>query len=186
IICRARTPNRGCPESPRITTADTVKVTAVKLEAPGLPELTGENFWQTIGKEYWFIKHYSAPYGKASATSTSPLPPHPSPRHSVPSFPEAYNFRFGSLNCVMHGDFVTVPETYDTGKHDLRTLSDFAEKYLEIIKPGSRLTTTIVLPAVQTHKPAAVKKEKETADATFESQSEQDFEAIGRGLFHED
>ncbi|KAL7269020.1 hypothetical protein RUND412_008331, partial [Rhizina undulata] len=61
---------------------DTAKVTAVELEAPELeapelPELTGENFWQTIEKGYWFIKRYAAPYGKASTTSISPLLPHP-------------------------------------------------------------------------------------------------------------
>ncbi|KAL7266996.1 hypothetical protein RUND412_010432 [Rhizina undulata] len=184
--------------------ADTAKVTAVKLEAPELPELTGENFWETIGKGYWFIKHYSptcihcrhaAPvwqtlhdfYVTSPPSSYTPPSPNSNPDSpsSVPSFTEAYNFHFGSLNCAAYGDIcgdsrVNVQryptfnlykdgkfvETYDTGKNDLRTLSDFVEKYLEIIKPGSRPTTTIVLPAVQTDKPAATKKEKAQVDET--------------------
>lgn len=126
--------------------------------------------WQTLHDFY-----------TTSTLDTSALPPPGSESgapSSSPSFLENYDFHFGSLDCTAYGDICTDEklgisgfptlnlfkdgqflEQFKKPNRDLRSLSDFVEKYLEEIKPGSRPKSPISLPEVPEAEPPSRKKE---------------------------
>ncbi|KAK6334860.1 hypothetical protein TWF718_010305 [Orbilia javanica] len=140
---------------------------AVDTTVPELKELTPENFKETIKSGYWFIKHYS-PYCRhcivagpvwqtlyefyLKSSPASPSSPHPV---SPPSFTETYDWHFANVNCASYGDLCNdngvsaYPmfglfkdgekiDTFQGKRNSMKLLSEFMEKHLEGIKPGSR------------------------------------------------
>ncbi|KAK6529028.1 hypothetical protein TWF694_004248 [Orbilia ellipsospora] len=134
---------------------------------PFLRDLTPDNFDKTTKNGYWFVKHFSpycrhcvvaAPvwqtlyefYLKSSPASASS--PHP---NSPPSFTETYDWHFANVDCAAHGDLCNdhgvsaYPmfglfkdgkkiDQFKGSKNTIELLSEFMEKHLEEIKPGSR------------------------------------------------
>ncbi|KAF3919344.1 hypothetical protein ABW21_db0203568 [Orbilia brochopaga] len=141
--------------------------TDASSSVPELRELTPANFAETTKKGYWFIKHYSpycmhcihaAPVWQAlyefyiKSSPASPSSPHP---NSPPSFTETYDWHFANVDCAAHGDLcndngvMAYPmfglfkdgkkvDHYKGKKNTIEALSEFMEKHLEEIKPGSR------------------------------------------------
>ncbi|KAA8895791.1 thioredoxin [Sphaerosporella brunnea] len=127
---------------------------------PEVLELTANNFRGRTASGFWFVKHYSpgcphcqavAPIWKEVAFHYMTLPVTPENAASPITFQEAYNFNFGSLNCVAYGDLcidelkIEKYPTFTVYKNghpvevfdqtiDKDGLSKFVEKYVEIIK----------------------------------------------------
>lgn len=129
-----------------------------------------------------------------STLDSSALPPpgtDPKSQSSSPSFTENYDFHFASLNCVANGDICgdeklqihgyptfnlfkdgELLEQFKKPTHDLQTLSEFVEKYLEEIKPNSR-PKTITLPKVpEATLPGTPKKAEDKKKEGEETKSE--------------
>lgn len=108
-------------------------------------------------------------YTTSSLGSLGLPPPNSSPDSpsSSPSFTETYDFHFANLNCLAWSDTCADEKleingyptlnVYKDGKlveqfkkpnRDLRSLSDFVEKFLEEIKPGTRPKAPIPLPTL--------------------------------------
>ncbi|KZZ98259.1 Thioredoxin-like fold protein [Ascosphaera apis ARSEF 7405] len=144
------------------------------IDVPPIPELTSQNFDDTIKEGFWFIKYYS-PYCPFCVSIiptwqtlyelyTTSKPTTPSTQdESLNTFTDYYNFRFASLNCVEYADkcldqgitmwptFALYNNsqlvTYYYEKKDMEGLSQFLEEKLNVIRPDSRPAAgTIKLP----------------------------------------
>ncbi|KAJ5974212.1 hypothetical protein N7481_011422 [Penicillium waksmanii] len=149
------------------------------LDVPPLTQLTPDNFDELIKDGQWLIKHYSPSCGHCRKAAppyqtiyeyyytSNPVSPasgkSPDPK-SLNGFTNYFNFHFGSMNCLAHGDLceklgISAWPTfafYDQGeqkdkhivKNVIKDLSPLIEEKLEAAKPGSRPPQGIKLPEV--------------------------------------
>lgn len=135
-----------------------------------------------------------ADFYTTSTLGSSGLPPpnsSPDSPSSSPSFTESYDFHFANLNCLAWSDtcmdekldirgYPTL-NVYKDGKlleqfkkpnRDLRSMSDFVEKFLEEIKPGSRPKAPITLPTLDSEgKKVEPKKEESKKEESKKEES---------------
>ena len=91
------------------------------IHVPPMPDITGDDFAETIKDGYWWVKHYSPYCGHCNAIkphwqtlyefyyTEHPLEKQTSTKSSgevdAPNgFHSYYNFHFASLNCIAYGD----------------------------------------------------------------------------------
>ncbi|CAI7667830.1 unnamed protein product [Penicillium pancosmium] len=149
------------------------------LDVPPLTQLTPDNFDELTKDGQWLIKHYSPSCGHCRKAAppyqtiyeyyytSNPVSPasgkSPDPK-SLNGFTNYFNFHFGSMNCLAHGDLceklgISAWPTfafYDQGeqkdkhivKNVIKDLSPLIEEKLEASKPGSRPPQGIKLPEV--------------------------------------
>ncbi|KAJ5408082.1 hypothetical protein N7509_001965 [Penicillium cosmopolitanum] len=149
------------------------------LDVPPLTQLTPDNFDELTKDGQWLIKHYSPSCGHCRKAAppyqtiyeyyytSNPVSPasgkSPDPK-SLNGFTNYFNFHFGSMNCLAHGDLceklgISAWPTfafYDQGeqkdkhivKNVIKDLSPLIEEKLEAAKPGSRPPQGIKLPEV--------------------------------------